>query len=206
MAVTRSLIVLALALAPACAGSSTTTVVADDDPVADTQDEGYARGAALADHAADELSGDDYTIVIGKTASILAALNDGEIAQASFAVQVVAADDIFEFANNLVIDHEDANAELDAVVRFYGIPYLPSSAADALAAEANGGLAVLRSAADVDFAFVELQVINHAEAQILLDELFLQVGPGAMGDYIANTSAMIDLHLEESSDLLATFY
>jgi predicted outer membrane protein len=207
MAPTRSLIAFALALVPACAGSSTTDVVVDD-PVGDTQDEGFARGAALADHASDELSGDDLTIVIGKTASILAALNDGELAQATFAVQVVAAGDVFEFANNLIIDHEDANAELDAVVRFYGIPYLPSSAADALAAELNSGVASLRSTPpeDVDFRFTELQVINHAEAQVLLDELSLQVGPGAMADHIANTSAMIDLHFQESSALLDTFY
>jgi len=207
MAPTRSLIAFALALVPACAGSSTTDVVVDD-PVGDTQDEGFARGAALADHASDELSGDDLTIVIGKTASIMAALNDGELAQATFAVQVVAAGDVFEFANNLIIDHEDANAELDAVVRFYGIPYLPSSAADALAAELNSGVASLRSTPpeDVDFRFIELQVINHAEAQVLLDELSLQVGPGAMADHIANTSAMIDLHFQESSALLDTFY
>ena len=49
-------------------------------------------------------------------------------------------------------------------------------------------------------------MINHAEAEVLLDELALQVGPGAMGDYIANTRAMIDIHLADSEDLLATFY
>jgi predicted outer membrane protein len=195
---------LAVALVPACGGGSSTV----DDPVGDTQDEGFARGNALADHASDELSGDDYNIIIGKTASILAALNDGEIDQASFAVQVVAAGDVFDFANLLIIDHDDANDELDGVVRFYGVPYLPSSAADALAAEANGGMAELRATppGDVDFKFTELQVINHAEAQVLLDELAVQVGPGAMGDYIANTRDMVDDHLARASDLLATFY
>lgn len=205
MATTRYLIA-ALASLAACGGGTSSTVV--DDPVGDTADEGYARGNALADHASDELSGDDYAIVIGKTASILAVLNDGEIDQSAFAAEVAADADVIDFASNLIIDHDDANAELDAVVRFYGIPYLPSSAADALAAEGNAGLARLRATppGDVDFTFVEMQVINHAEAQVLLDELGAQVGPGAMGDYIANTHDMIDVHLDESMDLLDTFY
>ena len=209
MAATRSLIaVLAFALAPACAGTTEGEVIIEDDPVGDTADEGYARGDALAGHAADELTGDDYAIVIGKTATILAALNDGEIDQAAFAVQIVADDDVFQFANDLIIDHEDATADLDATVRFYGIGYIPSSAADQLAAELSAGVSKLRSTppGDFDFVFVELQVMNHAEAQVLLDELALQVGPGAMGDYIASTQSLIDLHLAESMSLLETYY
>jgi predicted outer membrane protein len=208
MAATRSLIaVLAIALAPACTSSSDGDVIVDD-PVGDTQDEGFARGDAIAGHASDELTGDDYLVVIGKTATILAALNDGEIDQAAFAAEVVSDDAVFLLASDLLVDHEDANAELDAVVRFYGINYLPSSAADALAGEALTGLDQLRSTppGEVDFRFVELQVINHAEAQVLLDELEVQVGDGAMGDYILNTRAMVEDHFDRSSDLLETYY
>jgi predicted outer membrane protein len=208
MVATRSLIALvALALAPACTSDDDGDVIVGD-PVGDTQDEGFARGNALADHAADELTGDDYLIVIGKTATILATLNDGEIEQSAFAAEVVIDDDIFQFANDLIIDHDDANAELDAVVRFYGVNYLPSSAADALAGEALAGLGLLRSSppGEVDFRFVELQVINHAEALVLLDELELQVGAGAMGDYIVDTRFMIEDHFDYASDLLETYY
>jgi predicted outer membrane protein len=209
MAATRSLLiaVLAIGLAPACGGTTEGTVVVDD-PVGDTVDEGHTRGDQIAGHAAQELTGDDSLIVIGKTATILAALHDGEIAQASFAVQIVAGDAVFDFANRLIADHHEGNAELDAVVRLYGVGYVPSSAADALASEAAAGLSTLRSTppADFEFRFVEMQVINHAEAQILLDELAGQVGPGAMGDYIAATRHMIDVHLDESTDLLGTFY
>jgi predicted outer membrane protein len=207
MAATRSIIaLLAIAIAPACSDNNDDVVVGD--PVGDTQDEGFARGNAIADHANDELTGDDYLIVVGKTATILAALNDGEIEQANFAAQVVDDEDIFAFANDLIVDHEDANAELDGVVRFYGVNYIPSSAADALAGEALAGLAQLRGTppGEVDFRFVELQVINHAEAQVLLDELEAQVGAGAMGDYIADTRVMVEDHFDEASALLETFY
>lgn len=206
MAATRSLLVaLAIAFAPACDDDDDIII---DDPVGDVTDEGFARGDQLAGEAAVELTGDDFAIVIGKTATILATLNDGEIDQSAFAVQVVDDDDIFDFANTLIIDHEDANAVLDSVVRGYGVPFIASSTANALAAEFNAGLSLLRSTppADIDFQFVELQVLNHAEALVLLDELAVQVGPGAMGDYIADTRVMIEDHLALSQSLLETFF
>lgn len=209
MAPTRSLLaVLAIALAPACSTDTSNEVVITDDPVDGTVAEGHARGDDLANHAFDELAGDDYLIQIGKTASILAALNDGEINQSVFAVQVVAESDVFDFANLLIADHEDANIELESVVRFYGVGYIPSSAADALTLEANAGLGELRATppADVDFRFAELQVIMHAQAQVVLDELYAIVGDGEMGDYILNTQDMIDDHLLQAESLLSTFY
>jgi hypothetical protein len=40
----------------------------------------------------------------------------------------------------------------------------------------------------------------------MLDELYTQVGPGEMGDFILDTQDMIDAHLAVSTDLLSTFY
>ncbi len=207
MVATRSLLAfVALALAPACGGSDDVVIV--DDPVGDTIADGQATGDSLANESFDELTGDDYAIVIGKTGSILAALNDGEINQAEFAIDGLIGDDVFQFANVLIVDHDDANVELDSVVRFYGIGYIASSTADSLTLEANAGIGELRAAppSELDFVFVDLQVRMHAAAQIMLDELYTQVGPGAMGDYILDTQDMIDAHLAVSADLLATFY
>ena len=204
---TRSLIAVALvlALAPACDDDDDDIIVVD--PVGDTQDEGFARGSVLADQAAGELTGDDFLIVIGKTATILATLNDNEIAQSDFAAPLLDDDDVFNFANVLIADHDEANLVLDDVVRFYGINYIPSTSANSLAAEGDAGIALLRATDpdDIDFEFSALQVINHAEALVLLDELALQVGPGAMGDYIADTRVMIEDHLDLASDLMGDF-
>jgi len=200
------LVALAITLVPACDDDDDFVVVGD--PVGDAVDEGVARGTVLAADAHDELTGDDSAIVIGKTATIIAALNDGEISQSSFAIQVVDDDDIADFADRLIVDHQDANAVLDDVVRGYGVPFIASTAADELAAQGSDGLALLRQTppGDVDFQFVQLQVINHAQAQVLLDELAAQVGPGAMGDYIADTQVMIDDHLAIATDLLDDFF
>ena len=210
MSAIRSLLaVAACAIVPACGGGDDGGgVVVVDDPVGDTVAEGQARGEVLADDVFGELAGDDYVTVIGKSASILAAVNDGEINQAAFAVQVVVADDIFAFANDLIIDHEDANVELDAVVRTYGIGFIPSTAESAVLGQASAGLAQLRATppADIDFAFTELQVIMHAQALVVLDELYVHVGAGEMGDYILDQQFLVDFHLSEAEALLATFY
>ena len=199
------LVALAITLVPACDDDDDFVVVGD--PVGDALDEGAARGTVLAADAQDELTHDDFAIVIGKTATILGTLNDNEIAQSTFAIEVVDDDDIADFADRLIVDHQDANAVLDDVVSGYGVPFIESTAADELAAQGADGLALLQQTppGDIDFQFVQLQVINHAEAQVLLDELAVQVGPGAMGDYIADTRVMIDDHLAIAIDLLDDF-
>jgi hypothetical protein len=207
MAAHRALLVaFALACIPGCGDGTDDVIVVD--PVGDTTNEGFARGDEIANLTAAELAGDPYTVVIGKTATILAVMNDGIIAQSDFAAQVVLFGDIFDYANLEIIDHDDANLALDDVVRFYGVNFVVSSSADALADEYSAGFASLRGAPpdDVDFAYVELQVLNHAQALVLLDELQAQVGPGVMGDYIADTRVMMNDHLALSQSLMATFF
>ena len=205
---TRSLLAAALvmALVPACDDNDDDILVVD--PVADTQDEGFARGDALANDAAAELTGDDALVVIGKTATILATLNDNEITQSAFVLGVSDDFETLDFANTLVNDHDDANQVLGEGVRGYGVNFIPSTTADQLASEGNAGFATLRGTPpdDIDFQFTELQVINHAEALVLLDELAIQVGPGAMGDFIADTRVMIQDHLDRASNLLDDFF
>ncbi|HSD91062.1 MAG TPA: DUF4142 domain-containing protein [Kofleriaceae bacterium] len=197
---------LAVAIAPAC-GSSYNTVPAGD-PVGDTVDEGHANGNSVAAQAFGELAPDDYMTIIGKTASILAALNDGEVNASAFAVQIINDQGVFEFANDMIAEHEDANIRLDDVVRIYGVGYLASDTEATLAAEASQDLATLRATGpgDFDFQYTQLQVLSHAEAQVLLDQLASIVGPGEMGDYIASASAKVDAHLSRATNLLAGFY
>lgn len=208
MAATRSLLaVVALALAPACGTDDSGTVIVGD-PVGETIAEGEARGAELADLSFDELVGNDYLVQIGMTASILASLNDGEILVADFGAQVVNDGDIFDYANEIIIDHEDANFELDSVLRIYGVGYFPSATADALAADAQVTVGELRGVppVDIDFAFTESQVIMHAQGLVLLDELYSIVGDGEMGNFILDMRDMVDAHLARGEFLLSTYY
>jgi predicted outer membrane protein len=204
MAVTRTLVaVIAIALVAGCDDDDTL-----DSEVIQTADAGAAQGAALADQAAGELTGDQYSTVIGKTASILFVLNDNEVKAADFTIDVLSGGDIEDYAEEIATDHSDANVVLDDVVRGYGAAYLPSSTADQLAAAGSAALAELRGTppTDVAFKFTQIMVTQHSAALVILDELAAQVGPGAMGDYIADTRAMVDAHLGEGEFLLDDFY
>jgi hypothetical protein len=203
--VTRFGFALALVVT-ACNAMSDT--IATGDPVGDTEDEGQVRGEQLAAQISAEFAIDDQPTVIAQTGSMLRAINDGEINQSAFAVQVVQDDDTFRFANDLIAMHEDANAQLDDVMRIYGLAFVPTQAEANLVAVADEGLAVLRTAPQeqVDFDFAELQVRMHATARVVVDELDTMVESGPMVDYIANTRRMIDQHLARAEALLNSFY
>jgi hypothetical protein len=205
MAVTRTLagIVTVSLAASACNDSDTL-----DQPVIDTRDAGTERGVELATNASSELTGDSAGLVIGKTASILFVLNDNFAKEAFFTVDVLDDGEFEDYGAEIFDDHTAGNQALDLVVRGYGASYQPSTTADALAAEGQAGLAELRATPpqNVAFMFTHLMVEQHASALVLLDELAVQVGPGAMGDYIAATKLEELSHLAEGEDLLDDFY
>jgi len=205
---TRLLLAVTLALlAPACGDTADNTIIISD-PVGETIDAGHALGASVAAQAFGELSLDDYDTLIGKSAGIIEAIHRGEVETSLFAAPLVLGPDTFDLANDEIASHQDALARLDDVIRSYGVPYLPSQAQVRLSSEANAAVTALRTTppADIDFAYVTLQVTMHAEAQLVLDELASLVGPGAMGSYIVDTRLMVNDHLARASTLLDTFY
>jgi predicted outer membrane protein len=203
-----ALTTLALGLGLAACTSDDSTTVVTGDPVGDAVDDGHAHGVELANQIAAEFSIDDQPTVIAQTGAMLRALNDGEIETSAFAVQVLIEDDIFRFANDMIATHEDANIELDQVMRIYGVGFVPTQAEANLRADAAAEVQELRLTApqDIDFAYTELQVRMHASAQVVLDQLDAMVEAGPMIDYIANARAMVDDHLGQAEALLASFF
>lgn len=195
---------VAVAFCAAC-GTSQTTPVVTGDPVDDAEAQGDLRGQELAAQISLELTGDQRRI-LAQTGSLLAALNAGEIEQGATALGLVQRPDIFLFANDLIARHEEAAADLDSVMRVYGLAFVPSQAEANLAADAAAGVALLRATSPdrVDFAFVELQVRMHAAALLVLDQLNVMIESGPMIDYIANMHVMVDDHLAHAKLLLAT--
>lgn len=204
---TRFVTALALALGLAACGSDSTTVVTGD-PVGDAFEEGQAQGVQLANQIAAEFAIDDQPTIIAQSGSMIRAINDGEIETSVFAVQVVQEDDVFRFANDMIAVHEDANIELDQVIRIYGVGYLPTQAEANLRGMVAAELQALRATPpqDVDFAYTEMQVRMHASALVVLDQLDSVVEAGPMIDYIANARAMTSDHLAQAEGLLDSFF
>ncbi len=201
----RLFLVAALACAvPACSDDDDVLI----DPVGVAVNDGQLRGSVLADTALGELGGADYSVVIGKTASIVAAINDGEIAQNDFARQVVFGDDIAAFAARNVDDHAAANEDLVDVVRIFGVGFIPSDTEADIVAQGSLGLENLMATppSEIDFEFVELQVKNHASNMVVLDQLRAMVADDEMGFFLDDMLAMEDIHLQDSSDLYLSFF
>jgi predicted outer membrane protein len=199
---------LAACVAPACSDDDDDDEVIVIDPVQQATDDGFARGTALADTAFAEISGQDYATVIGQTASIVAAMNDGVIDQADFALQIAVATDIAAFANVLASDHEIQNANLEVVVDIFGVPFAPSLTEADVATDYALGLDDLHATAssDVELAYVDLQVRNHAANLVLLDQLRDMFNDDEMGLFLDDMRTMEDNHLVQSQDLLASFF
>lgn len=197
---------VATALVAACTDDDDPTIVID--PIADIVDEGRTRGDALAQLGGDELAGNSFEVVIGMTATILDAINESRIQEAVFASNVVFGDDTFDLAEEILADHQLATTQLDDVVRFYGVPLIPSATANAVLADSAAELSTMRATdpASLDFVYLQGQVVRNAESLVLLDELAVIVGPGEMADYIASTRAVIDANLAQAIDLLDDFY
>lgn len=200
------LALIALVCAAACAEDHDPMV--DIDPVAEIMDEGVVRGASLASLINDELADASLDETIGVSATVLAAINDSRIQEAVFASNVVFGEETFELAEEITIDHQDANARLAQVVSAYGVPLLPSATVNVVSAQSSADLSTLRATAPntVDFTYVQGQVVLHTETIVLLEQLALMVGPGAMASYISDTRIVMETNLATAIDLLYDFY
>lgn len=208
---TRLAVALAiLASTPACFDddNANNVVIDTGDPVAETVDLGHNNGTLVAATVGDELGDDDYTTMLGKAAGILAQINESELTTSSFALNIAVDGDTLDFASELIDEHSVLKEDLDATVRFYGVPYIISDAQMQLALETSASMSLLRSTTrnDFDFVFTELQVKMLAEYQVVLDTLGVLVGPGEMGDYISRAQDELDDNLEEAQDHLADFF
>lgn len=208
MATTRIMIAALVAcVAAACSDDDDDDVIVVD-PVQQATDDGFARGTVLANTAFAEIAGQDYETVIGQTASIVAALNDGVIEQADFALQVAVANDIAALANVLASEHAIQNANLEGVVDIFGVPFAPSQTEADVAIDYALGLDDLHAtpANDVELAYVDLQVRDHAANLVLLDQLRDMVRDDDMGLFLDDVRTMEDNHLAQAQGLLATFF
>jgi predicted outer membrane protein len=174
-----------------------------NDVVGQAEDDGTFRGNQLADQISVEFAIDQSPVLIGQTGSILRALNDGEINQASFAVDTVATPEVADFANQLIAQHMLGNAQLSDVMRTYGVGFQQTQAEAMLAADANDGVALLRTTPpdQLDFTFLELQIRMHSSALVMLDELDDINDTEPMQDFIDTTRDMVDHHLHEAMDI-----
>lgn len=172
-------------------------------PAADAEAAGTDVGNDIADQVDDEFSDNDDLTLVGQTGSILRALNDGEIAQADLALKTLARVETETYASDLIAAHTQANADVQGVLRAYGVGFISTDAEAMLVAEANAGLDLLQSTPpeQIDLVFLELQIRMHSAAEVLLDELESENDTDPMDSYLATFHDMIDEHLDAAEQI-----
>jgi predicted outer membrane protein len=168
-------------------------------------DQGNARGQTLAGQAQGEFQGASNNDAIAKAADIIATIDAGEIAQASFVLSKTSNADVRELASEIQADHQANTEMLQSLMQDRGIAPADNAVSRALEAEANAGLAQLQAdaAANVDFDYVQMQVMMHQEALVIVGSVRdLVPSSGDFRDFLSDTRATIQEHRQHAGSVL----
>jgi predicted outer membrane protein len=133
-------------------------------------DEGTTRGQALQAQAAQDFAGCTESEAIGKAAGVVFAINDGEIAQASFVLSKTGDVRVRALATQIAADHQASNAALLTLLHNRNVAPIETSVSGALTSEANAGLAQLRAGElrNINIDYTQIQITMHQEALLIV--------------------------------------
>lgn len=157
----------------------------------------------IADQIQHEFAEDDELTLVAQTGSLLRAFSVEEVALSGIALNTVVRVDTQNLAFGVVIAHLRANAQLDEVMRVYGVGLLSTQAEAMLVAEARAGAEQLRVTPpeQMDAVFLEIQIRLHLTADAVLEALERKNESGAMADHLTGFHAMTSDHLERAEQI-----
>jgi predicted outer membrane protein len=201
----RTHLLLCIALVAGCSDDNNNNNGDNGDaPEAQALAQGDTHGQVLVGQARGEFSGAPDTDAIAKVADIVATIDAGEIAQASFVLSTGGDAHVLDLASRIQADHQANQAMLQMIIQRRGIAPTDNAVSRTLQAEGDMSLAQLQSTApaDLDTAYVEMQIQMHQEASVLIDNLRSYVKVFEVDDFLSNTLDTIALHLQRAIDLL----
>jgi predicted outer membrane protein len=167
-------------------------------------DQGNTRGQALTVQAQGEFQGSSEPDVLAKSADIVATINTGEIAQASFVLSKTSNSDVRDLASQILADHQMNNAALQSMMQSRGLAPVSNAVSRTLQDEANTGLAQLMADAPgaLDRDYVEMQVMMHQEGFVIVGNLRGYTQAVDMQNFLSDTLDAIDAHRQHARDVL----
>lgn len=140
-------------------------------------------------------------------AGLVKAANQAEIDAAKMAVTKAVSEDVKDFAQMMIDEHTQAEADVDAVLRQIAVTPKESDASKELRQEAlrqTGNLSRL-TGAEFDRAYMEQQVRAHRKVLYALDQAVPERPgrPAALQDLIARTRDAVAGHLRHAERLSA---
>ena len=177
-----------------------------DDLESRALDEGTTRGQALQAQAAQDFAGCTESEAIGKAAGVVFAINDGEIAQASFVLSKTGDVRVRALATRIVTDHQASNAALLTVLHIRNVAPIETTVSHTLTAEANAGLAQLQAGElrNLNFDYVQIQITMHQEASLIVGTV-RDVMPASAADlrgFLSDMLTMIGDHQARAETVL----
>lgn len=169
-------------------------------------EQGTTRGQALQAQAAQDFAGCTESEVIAKAAGIVFAINNGEIAQASFVLSKAGNVAVRSLATEIVADHQASNAALLALLSKRNLAPIETSVSRTLTDEANAGLAQLQAGElrNLDFDYAQMQIAMHQEASMIVATVRDSM-PATAADirgFLSDTLQVIDQHLTHAENVL----
>jgi predicted outer membrane protein len=168
-------------------------------------DQGNARGQALVDQARGEFQGQPDDESVAMSADVVATIDAGEIAQATFVLSRTNNADVRDLANEIIQDHQTNLTDLQTMMQAQGLTPASNAVSLTLQNEANTGLAQLMADApgNLDFDYVQMQVAMHQEASVLVENLRTYVQDSDMDNFLDDTQQAIEEHREHAKDVLS---
>lgn len=182
---------------------------ASTDPVTEArvdelQREGEARGAELGSRLAlDEPRPKVFGVVTGMIAAITRAVNDGEIVQAELALNRADDPDVVDLAALVLEHHTAANLAQDAILATLEVEPIENPVSATLRAQnaiAYATLAAVPQSA-FDRAYLDTQIVVHAEASALLRAALPFEPSAAFRGYLVALLDAVEIHLAVAIDL-----
>jgi putative membrane protein len=166
-------------------------------------DEGNTRGQALVAQARGEFQGQSDDDVMSMSADVVATIDAGEIAQANFVLSRTSNPDVQDLANAIIQDHQSNLADLQAMMRNNGLAPETNVVSQTLKQEGDAGLAQLMADApgDLDRDYVQMQIMMHQEAHVIVDNLRSYVQEDDMDGFLQDTVSAIDEHRDHARDV-----
>lgn len=198
-------VLLLATVAPACSNDS------DEDEADVAIDDGNDRGNSLSDDADDELGDADEIDQMAMAAGIVLTIDNGEIAQAQLALDLITDLDIAQsnaaaaFANEMIAAHSAHIGEVEALAAAYGFEPVDGEVSATLVREGEDAMKTLQAASDPAHVYMNLQVAMHEEARVIVDGLDEHFDDGEFRDFLLVTVDTINEHRQHAIEILRGF-
>jgi putative membrane protein len=136
---------------------------------------------------------------------VLDTVNRGEVEEAFAVLPRLSSPDVKAFAQQMVTDHSSARQSVVTTAEMLDAAPAPSTEQEELEAESEGRLRMLRSTAtpELEAAYMELQVAEHAAALELLGELSLTADAPELVALLGTLTAAVQEHSEQAQKVQA---